>query len=129
MYYRPHDSVTERVMVEHLSVANIILIVLLLLGVFVMWRAGRDGTFKWSDMLRDGEGKPSASRLGIFVSLAVSSYVVMVMATKIDSFITDVLFWFLLTWSGTLIFVKIVDKWDGRTPFTRHDDNRPKSGN
>lgn len=100
-----------------LDAANALLVVLLALGAFVMWRASRDGGFRWSDMLRDEKDKPSATRLGIFVSLAVSSYVVMVMATKVDEFIVDVLFWFLLTWSGTLIFAKVIEKWDGKLPF------------
>jgi hypothetical protein len=108
------------------KIENIVLVVLLLLGVFVMWRSGRDGTFKWSDMLRDGDGKPSATRLGIFVSLAVSSYAVMVMATKIDKFQAEVLGWFLLIWSGTMIAHKIIEKWDGRFPFSKGNNPERK---
>jgi hypothetical protein len=86
-----------------------------------MWRAGRDGSFKWSDMLRDADGKPSGARLGIFASLAVSCYAMMVMSTKISAWSDEAMFWFLFTWSGTLIFVKALEKWDGKLPWTKKE--------
>jgi hypothetical protein len=100
------------------DLAAAVLALLLLWTAFVLWRAARNGKFDFSQMLRDAEGKESALRLGVLVSLAISSWVVV--KDALDGSSDPQLVWaYLFTWSGALVFVKAVEKWDGRLPWSK----------
>jgi hypothetical protein len=60
-----------------------VLLALLAAAMYVMWQAQRKADFDWADMLRDDAGKPSAFRLAIFVSLGVSSWLLIYVTMKI----------------------------------------------
>jgi hypothetical protein len=101
-----------------LDLAAAVLGVLLLATAFVLWRAARNGKFDFSAMLRDSEGKESALRLGILVSLAVSSWVIV--KTALANTLDPQFFWaYLFTWSGALVFVKAVERWNGVLPWSK----------
>lgn len=103
--------------VQNIDFPAVILIVLLLLGLWVLWRTQRDpnNDFAFEDMLRDTDGKPSAYRLAVFVCLAVSTWAVMYMAIatsgKMDTWIFA---WYITVWSGAKVAEKGIDAYASR---------------
>lgn len=101
---------------EHLPTA--VLALLFALGGFVMWRAQQRDGFDFSNMLRDENGKESGVRLGILVSLAISSWwVVYLTLNKILGYYEQLIY--LGTWSGVALFAKLIEKWDGAGPWSK----------
>lgn len=103
----------------HADTANILLV--FLMG--VAWRIGvlaqRREDFDFAEMLRDELGKASALRLGVLGSFAVSSWTLVHEALATGS-IEPQLYWaYLATWSGAMVFIKAVDKWEGKLPWTK----------
>lgn len=99
-------------------VPTVVLLVLLLTAGVVLFRAQMRSDFDVANMLKDDQGKESALRLGIFVSLAISSWgiVFMIINKTLDPGIWTT---YLMTWSGALIFVKLADKWNGQLPWAK----------
>lgn len=88
-----------------LNIATSILIVILLLGGWVLWKVQKDKSnqFNFEDMLRDDSGKPSAFRLAIFVSLAVSTWVIMHIVLATNNLDTWMFMAYLGIWSGAKV--------------------------
>lgn len=93
--------------------ASVILIGLLFIGLISAFRAQRIETFSWADMLKDNQGKPSAFRLGIVVSLVMASWVLVVATIKSTAMtaqeLTDLFLIYLAVWSGSPIISKALD--------------------
>lgn len=103
-----------------IDLAAIVLGLLLLLPVWIMYAAHKETGFSWGQMLRDTDNKSSAVRIGVPISLAVSSYGAMYVMVKwppADALKYHTLF--LAIWSSTLVVSKIIDRWDGRLPFAK----------
>lgn len=101
---------------EHLP--TIVLALLFVLGVFVMWKAQRKDGFDFGNMLRDENGKESGVRLGVLVSLAISSWWIVYLALH-NILGTYEQLLYLGTWSGAAIVAKVIEKWDGTGPWSR----------
>lgn len=88
-----------------------VLLVMLLLGVYVLYKTQQDphNDFDFADMLRDENGKPSAFRLGIFASLAISSWVIMSIVVTTHSIDLWVFGFYLIIWSSAKIADKLAD--------------------
>ena len=74
---------TLGIIVEAIDTPAIVLLAMLLAALYVMYKAQQRTDFDWADMLRDDAGKPSAFRLAIFVSLGVSSWLLIYVTMKI----------------------------------------------
>jgi hypothetical protein len=98
----------------------IILFIMLLLAAHVMLSAQRREGFDFGNMLRDEAGKESAVRIGVLVSLAISSWTVMNHALLAGKDINPQIFGlYVFAWSGALVFVKAADKWNGSLPWSK----------
>jgi hypothetical protein len=93
---------------QHLPV--VVLIALACLGGYVMWRAQKRDGFDFSNMLRDENGKESAVRLGILVSLAISTWWVVWMALHNILGVYEQLL-YLGTWAGVAAISKAIETW------------------
>ena len=98
-----------------LDIATSILLLLLLLGGWVLWKVQRDPNngFSFEEMLRDDVGKPSAFRLAIFVSLAVSTWVLMYIVLKTNTVDTWIFVTYLGIWSGAKVAETAINAYAG----------------
>jgi len=74
-----------------------------------------DNNFQFEDMLRDDAGKPSAFRLAIFVSLAVSTWVIMYIVLKTNTLDTWMFVAYLAIWSGAKVAETALNAYSGRS--------------
>ena len=88
-----------------LDIATTILLLLLCLGVWVLWNVQKNPSneFDFEEMLRDESGKPSAFRLTIFVSLAVSTWIIMFIVLNTNALDTWMFVTYLGIWSGAKV--------------------------
>jgi hypothetical protein len=112
------EAVRDRVL-SAVDLPALVLMLLMSLALWVIWRAQRNGKFDFSEMLRDENGKPSGLRLSVLGAFAVSSWVLMREALEAGPLDPQVYFVYLATWSGALVFVKGVEKWDGKLPWSK----------
>jgi hypothetical protein len=61
----------------HANTADIMLVVLLLVAAWVVWKAQTRADFDFAEMLQDDSHKASALRLGVLGSFAISSWIVL----------------------------------------------------
>src|SRR5882672_1874936 len=59
----------------HTNTADIMLVLLLLVATWVVWRAQQRQDFDFAEMLQDDSHKASALRLGVLGSFAISSWI------------------------------------------------------
>ncbi len=107
------DSMLSRAS-ELLNTANLLLTVLLLSFVWIGVQASKKVGFDWSEMLKGTDGKPSSLRLGILVSIAVSSWVLVYSFLNKTNSSSDLVWLFgiyLAVWSGAKVAEKMVDGW------------------
>jgi hypothetical protein len=112
-------------LISHLNTADIVLVVLLLAACWVVWKAQQRTDFDFADMLKDDTtGKPTALRMAILGSFAISSWVVM--HDTLGNNLSDQQFWaYLVTWSGAAILRYVAERWNGQLPWSRPDEHRP----
>lgn len=93
--------------------AAVILVGLVLLGLVSAFRAQKQEDFSWTDALRDAQGKPSGFRIGIIISLVMTSWVLVVATIKAAPFtakeLTELILIYLAVWSGSPIISKAFD--------------------
>jgi len=98
-----------------MNAATWTLLVLTVAGLAVAWRAQTRDDFDFARMLLDSNGKPSATRMGTFVCLAVSTYVlILAFINAKDNVTTNVLYMFgiyLAVWSGAKVIERAIDAW------------------
>jgi hypothetical protein len=104
----------------NIDLPAIILFAIMLMGCYVIWKAQQKDGFDFSEMLRDENNKPSAVRIGVLVSLAISSWGLMnhVLLTgpNINPWIYGL---YIGGWSGALVFVEAAKKWNGTLPWSK----------
>lgn len=84
------------------DLATVTLVAMLLVAAWIMWKAQKRSDFDFAQMLLDEAGKPSALRLSIMGSFAISSWVVM--HDTLDNTLTDWEFVsYLAVWSGAKV--------------------------
>jgi uncharacterized membrane-anchored protein len=90
---------------DSFDIASIVMLLIFMMGGWVLYRVQKDpdNNFEFEDMLRDDSGKPSAFRMAIFVSLAVSTWVVMYIVLKNNTIDTWMFLSYLGIWSGAKI--------------------------
>lgn len=112
---------------QDLDIATSILFLLLFLGGWVLWKVQRDphNGFCFEDMLRDDEGKPSAFRLAIFVSLAVSTWVLMYIVLKTNTLDTWMFVTYLGIWSGAKVAETAINAYAGNKTVVPAKRNNP----
>lgn len=86
-------------------------VLLILLGAFwsIVKASQARPDFDFSNMLKDDAGKESAMRLGIFVSLAISSWVVIYDTIHNKAGDSNTLLIYMAVWSGAKVAEKLVD--------------------
>jgi hypothetical protein len=104
----------------NIDLPAIMLFVMLLLAGYVMLKAQQKEGFDFGNMLRDENGKESAVRIGVLVSLGVSSWTLMNHALLAGANISEGVFAiYVFGWSGALVFVKVADRWNGVFPWSK----------
>lgn len=102
----------------HVGLAEVMLVILLLAGAWVVWKAQQRDDFDFAKMLKDESGKESPLNMGILGSFAISTWVVM--HDTLASNLSDGQWYaYLATWSAARVFIVAAGKWDGRLPFVR----------
>lgn len=93
------------------DIPSIVLIVLLVAGGFVMYKAQQKENFDFAQMLTDDSGKPSAMRLAVFVCIAASTWVVIkvVMSNTEPKETFNFFMAYIAVWSGAKIVEKLLD--------------------
>lgn len=102
-------------------IPGVMLCGLVIMFLWVLWRAQAADDFDVSQFLRAEDGRLSSVRLFAFVALAVSTWVIATDTINArlshDNFLA-----YLVTWSGSLVLARAVDKWDGRLPLAKGPD-------
>lgn len=100
-----------------IDVATAVMVLIFLMGAFVLYRVQQDknNDFNFEDMLRDEQNKPSAFRLAIFVSLAVSTWVIMYITLKTNALDTWMFLSYLAIWSGAKIAETALNAYSGKS--------------
>lgn len=112
------QAVRERLLAL-VDLPAVVLVALLLVSAWVLWRAQKSGRYDLGNMLRDADGKESAQRLAVLGAFAVSSWYLM-RAGLASAELNSELYWaYLVTWSGSHVLIKAIEKWDGRFPWGR----------
>lgn len=124
-----------------LDIATGILLLIMFLGGWVLWKVQSDksNNFNFEEMLRGDNGKPSAFRLAIFVSLAVSTWVIMYIVLKTNSLDNWMFITYLAIWSGAKVAESAIDAyaaskgvqkptWNGMDRRNDGEINRPSNG-
>ena len=108
---------TIKQLIGLIDVPALVLALLLLLALLVMWRAQRRADFDWADMLRDAEGKPSAMRFAVMVAVASTTWVLMKASVQKSDDLVQILWAYLLAWSGAPVLRELAQKWNGVLPW------------
>jgi hypothetical protein len=89
----------------------VVFIVIMAMGLYVLWAAQHaDNGFDIKEMLLDDKGKPSSARLGVFVSLATTTWALMYHVVYSKGQVNEyILLGYALIWSGSAVASKMVD--------------------
>lgn len=90
---------------QKIDIATAVMVGVLVLGAWILWKVQKDpdNDFNFEDMLRDDFGKPSAFRLAVFISLAVSTWVIMYIVLKTNTLDSWIFVSYLAIWSGAKV--------------------------
>lgn len=94
------------------------LVALMTMMVVVAWllnKAQQKVDFNIEEMFKDENDKVSAARIIAFMAFAFSSWDLMAARLSGTSNV-DHFAYYLFAWSGSLVFIKGVEKWDGHLP-------------
>lgn len=91
--------------IKTLDIATAVMLAVMFLGAWILWKVQRDpnNDFNFEDMLRDDAGKPSSFRLAVFISLAVSTWVMMYIVLKTNAIDSWIFVAYLSIWSGAKV--------------------------
>jgi archaellum biogenesis protein FlaJ (TadC family) len=106
-----------------ISTPSVVLFGILLFAVYVAFKAQKRDDFDFADMLRDETGKPSALRTSIFVSLAITSWVLVYIVIEkrvSDSTLFNLFAIYIAVWSGAKVAEKAIDAWAARGGASTH---------
>lgn len=101
---------------QALDIPTIVLMVVMGLGAWILWKVQKDpnNDFNFEEMLRDENQKPSAFRLAIFISLAVSTWVIMHIVLKTNTIDSWVFVTYLGIWSGAKVAESALNAYGSR---------------
>lgn len=78
--------------------------------------AQSSGNFSTANMFKDDTGKESGLRVALLGAWALSSWYLMADLTLQRGGSTTLFALYLATWSGAPVFVRVLEKWDGKLP-------------
>jgi cbb3-type cytochrome oxidase subunit 3 len=111
------ESVINWIASYALSLPIVVLFLLLVLGIYVVYRAQQRPDFDFAQMLIS-DGKPSSTRLAVFVSLALSTWVIMYTCItttsktgSISSEFVNLFSIYVVTWSGSKVLESLISAW------------------
>lgn len=101
--------------ISKLDIATAVMIIILIMGGWVLWKVQKDpnNDFDFEDMMRDDTGKPSSFRLAVFISLAVSTWVIMYIVLKTNSIDSWIFVAYLGIWSGAKVAESAIQAYGG----------------
>jgi hypothetical protein len=110
----------------NLDFPALILLLIFLLGLYVLWKTQKaKNGFDFSDMLRDDSGKPSSSRLAVFVCLGVSTWAIMYMLVTNKGIIDTWIFVaYIAIWSGAKVAEKGIEAYLEKRGIGGGDEDR-----
>ena len=90
---------------QKLDIATAVMLGVMGMGAWILWKVQKDpnNDFNFEDMMRDDLGRPSAFRLAIFISLAVSTWVIMYIVLKTNTLDSWIFVSYLAIWSGAKV--------------------------
>lgn len=89
-------------------------LLLLLAGLAIMlWRAQKNGHLDFAKMFKDENGKESGLRFCVLGAWIISSWVVMADLVAQKQGDAALLGIYLATWSGSAVFIRALERWDG----------------
>lgn len=104
----------------------LMLLILLWLMMFVLWRAQKREDFDLANMLRGDEGKESPWRLCTLGAFAISSWALM--TEVLSNRLTPEVWWgYLLTWSGAIVMLELAKRWSGDLPFANRSSTAARA--
>lgn len=109
-----------------INTVSLAFIFLLGLVVYILFQVQKRKDFDFAEMLKT-DGKPSASRLGMLLSLAISSWVVVsaamtdLTAGSSSSRLSDILGLYLGVFAGVKVLEKGIDTWGKSNTLSRDD--------
>lgn len=115
-------------LISRLNTSSVAFIFLLGLVIYVLFKIQQREDFDFAEMLKT-DGKPSASRLGMLISLAVSSWIVIYTASvelsskSTSSRLSDILGLYLGVFAGAKVLEKGISTW-GRAQNTFSGDRK-----
>ena len=96
--------------VERIDTPTAVLLLIFLFSIYVAFKAQQRADFDFADMLRGSDGRASSARLAIFVSMAISSWLIVYAA--INKGLTDSMFGlYISVWAGAKAVDKGIDAW------------------
>lgn len=110
---------TEQFFVWFLTMLNppfVALLVMLYLVFDALKLAQQGGKMEISNIFKDEAGKESGLRVAILGAWALSSWYLMADLTLQKSGNAVLFAIYLATWSGAPVFVRALEKWDGKLP-------------
>lgn len=122
-------------LIAKINITSLAFILLSGLVVYVLFQVQKREDFDFAEMLKSN-GKPSASRLGMLLSLVISSFIVLQVAfaelsnlsPNSPARLVDVLGLYLGVFAGAKVLEKGIDAWKGsadRRDFPSRQDFRP----
>jgi hypothetical protein len=92
------------------------LVVMMFVTGYLLLLASQKPDFAIEQMFKDDANKVSASRIIAFMAFNFTSWDLMSarLSGAVDS---RQYLYYLLAWSGALVFVKLADRWNGQLPF------------
>lgn len=112
------DALSQQ-LVRLVDVPSLVLALLMVMAMLVACRAQKRADFDWAGMLRDDGGKESALRLAILVAIAVSSWVLMRASLSQSTDLVQILWAYLIAWSGAPVIRELAAKWTGTLPWSK----------
>lgn len=117
-------------LVSRLNTSSVAFIILMCLVIYVLFKVQQREDFDFAEMLKS-DGKPSASRLGMLISLAVSSWILMYTASveltpnnSNPSRLFDLLGLYLGVFAGAKVLEKGISTWGRSTSSSTFSGDR-----
>jgi hypothetical protein len=111
-----------RDIIAGLDVSSLVLLSMVLVMVFILWKTQQRADFDFSNMLRDDtvsdqypKGKESIARICSGAAFIIHSWLLVHDATaKGWVYNKDEVFVYCVTWSGSLVLLKAIDAWKSK---------------
>lgn len=112
-------------LLSSVTINVIVPLVILFALIGFSWRllvlAQRKSDFNIEEMFKDEAGKPSSVRFIMLMAFAISSWYLAVRVLSGKPEPIEYLY-YLGTWSGAAVFIKLAERWTGQLPFAKGPD-------